>query len=76
MADADALKMLQSDAACCRMHEFWALMGVTGQDKHSAVSKSAQLLVEGGFLLKPHHSFTPKQTVEFQQVIRGVFTEF
>lgn len=32
LADADALKMLQSDAACCRMHEFWALMGVTGID--------------------------------------------
>jgi len=32
LADGDAMKTLQSDAACCRMHEFWALMGVTGID--------------------------------------------
>ncbi|CAE7943763.1 unnamed protein product [Symbiodinium sp. KB8] len=30
LSDADALKALQSDAVCCRMHEFWALLGVTG----------------------------------------------
>ncbi|CAE7031921.1 Por [Symbiodinium natans] len=30
LSDADALKALQSEAVCCRMHEFWALLGVKG----------------------------------------------
>lgn len=30
--DSEALKMLQAESACCRMHEFWALMGITGLD--------------------------------------------
>ena len=34
LADADALKTLQSDSACCKMYEFWALMGVKALNLH------------------------------------------
>lgn len=30
LADTEALELLRNSPACCRMHEFWALLGVTG----------------------------------------------
>jgi len=32
LADADALKLLHAAPLCCRMHEFWSLLGVAGLD--------------------------------------------
>jgi sulfite reductase alpha subunit-like flavoprotein len=32
LKDEEILKMLQSSTLCCRMHEFWALLGITSLD--------------------------------------------
>mmetsp|Transcript_39031 Transcript_39031/g.72677 ORF Transcript_39031/g.72677 Transcript_39031/m.72677 type:complete len:640 (-) Transcript_39031:216-2135(-) len=61
VADADAMKLLQSDAACCRMHEFWALLGVTGGLDLSAFLLSCPRQKAREFTIASSPAVSPKK---------------